>query len=1239
MKRTFTLAFFLTATLSISAQSMVENIRTTTERRGTSIITPFVFNGAVYFSADDQVNGSELWRSDGTPGGTYMVRDINPGPASSSPTEFTIHNGELYFSAKDETSGRELWKTDGTSMGTILVADVRTGRNDGNPTFLTSYNGQLYFTSLYGGALLGTAEGYDRQMWRTIPGGAEPVMDLWGSNDDRIQNLTVVGGSLFFTGRDATNIGLWRIVANTMTFIYQGNISSLITSGATLYFRSGSFSSPNDLMKWEEATGITLLKTYDSFSGYSLSNLTNANGRLFFIANEDNPMSDLELWTSDGTIAGTVLVKDLRPGTQSSQATNFLAVGNTVFFTANNGTNGTELWRSDGTDAGTYMVKDISPGSGNGNISEIIFLPDVAYPLGGQLFFKATSGNDLWKSDGTGAGTLLVKDFYPGSPASSATGLTVLGNKIVLSAADPVNGREIWVTDGTDAGSILIKNVVTEEHSSFRDGDYGEIYNPWYAQANGTLFFSALDAATGFEMYRTNAGSLGATMVRDLNAGGSSGGPEWTTNINGKVTFRGSDGNSGNELWITDGSDAGTSLVGDIRPGSQSGFPMGGVSVAGIYYFTATNGTLGYELWRSDGTIAGTYLLKDIRVGASGSEITNMTVVGNVVYFVANDGVSGYELWKTDGTEAGTVRVKDIRVGAGGGLYQYASNNELKSIGGFLYFRASDGSPNDELWRTDGTELGTIKLTTQDKFPKYITGANGKVFFHGQVPGSLVQEELFVYDPGTTIVARLTNCCPFSETARPSHLLEYNGLLYFNGYTPEYGWELGISDGNSVTWIDLIPGKESSNPQHLTRNLNRFYFSASSRDHGVELWQSDGTISGTTMVSDIFPGAQGSNPQQFISANGSLYFIANDGIADYELWSFNPMVQYSLPVGDAIDSVMIQWKNIVMVESTNELLATIRQSGLAPLNDKVVVKVTIDPTIQQYNGNAYAQRHYDIEPAINADNATAEITLYFTQADFDNYNLSNGALGDLPTGATDETAKSSIRILQFHGVGTAPGNYPGSMVTINPDDNNITWNAASGIWEVTFSVTGFSGFYLTTIEAATLPVDILSFEGQLQGSAVALTWVVEHQDGILYYVVERSENGTSFLALDTVMANTFSSFTYHATDARPIVGSNYYRLLILDQDGTTKYSRIVRIDHSLARQINLYPNPASRELVIKSNDRLVIGSRGTIYDNGGKMLRAFTINSQLHSIDVSRLPAGVYYLQVEGLVTMRFVKE
>ncbi|MGB3535532.1 MAG: ELWxxDGT repeat protein [Microcoleaceae cyanobacterium] len=145
----------------------------------------------------------------------------------------------------------------------------------------------------------------------------------------------------------------------------------------------------------------------------------------------------------------TKLVKDIYPNGDSNP--DYLtAVGDKVFFRASDGSNGKELWVSDGTEAGTRLVKDIWGGS---NTSD----PDYLTAVGDKVFFSAdddSNGHELWVSDGTEYGTGLVKDIYPDFLGSSPFYITAVGDKVFFAASDGSNGRELWVSDGTEYGGV-----------------------------------------------------------------------------------------------------------------------------------------------------------------------------------------------------------------------------------------------------------------------------------------------------------------------------------------------------------------------------------------------------------------------------------------------------------------------------------------------------------------------------------------------------------------------------------------------------------------------------------------------------------------------------------------------------------------------------------------------------------------------------------------------------------------
>ena len=164
------------------------------------------------------------------------------------------------------------------------------------------------------------------------------------------------------------------------------------------------------------------------------THLTAVGNTLYFRASDGT--NGIELWKSDGTASGTVMVKDINSGSSNSGPDYLTVIGNTLYFRADDGTNGVELWKSDGTESGTVMVKNINSGSGSS-------IPTYLTAVGNTLYFRAfdgTNGIELWKSDGTASGTAMVQDIYSGSSSSGPAYLTAIGNTLYFSADDGTNG-------------------------------------------------------------------------------------------------------------------------------------------------------------------------------------------------------------------------------------------------------------------------------------------------------------------------------------------------------------------------------------------------------------------------------------------------------------------------------------------------------------------------------------------------------------------------------------------------------------------------------------------------------------------------------------------------------------------------------------------------------------------------------------------------------------------------------
>jgi ELWxxDGT repeat protein len=537
-----------------------------------------------YFVVNDGVHGSELWVSDGTAAGTVLLKDINPGAGSSAPINLTNINGTLFFTADDGTHGYELWQSDGTAAGTVMVKDIFPGSTGANPGSLANLNGTLFFSANDG------AHGHELWTSDGTAAGTVMVKDIRpGPIDSFPVFLTSVNGTLLFGADDGTH-------------------------GFELWSSDGT------------AAGTVLVKDIWPGSNTSLvggtSNFLNINGTLFFEANDGT--HGLELWKSDSTTTGTVLVKDIQPGGTDSSPHFFANVNGTLFFYADDGIHGFELWKSDGTTAGTVMVKDIQPGSGNS-------IPTISTPfvgIGSTLYFTANDGvfgSELWKSDGTAAGTVMVKDIIPGGAGSSPFDMTNVNGMLEFYAFDG-SSFGLYRSDGTAAGTIEIaQNIDTNALIGFTPQPAADDFNGDHL--SDLLWRNTSGALAGWSM---NGGSI--VSGSSLTSGGAVVAPDSSWSVAGISDFNG-DGNA-DLLWrATDGTVASWTMNGSVITSSNV-VSLGGVAVKPDASWSIA-GTGDFDgdsradiLWRNTGgslvlwTMNGGTIMSSSAVTAGGAAVT-----------------------------------------------------------------------------------------------------------------------------------------------------------------------------------------------------------------------------------------------------------------------------------------------------------------------------------------------------------------------------------------------------------------------------------------------------------------------------------------------------------------------------------------------------------------------------------------------------------------------------------------
>lgn len=668
------------------------------------------------------------------------------------------------------------------------------------------------------------------------------------------------------------------------------------------------------------------------------------------------------------------------------------------------------------------------------------------------------------------------------------------------------------------------------------------------------------------------------------------------------------------------------------------------VDVSGNVYITGTfSGTADFD--PGPGVVnlvsAGITDIFFAKYDASGNYVYAKGIGGTNLDYGASLSVDGSGNVYVTGYYQGTV---DFNPGAGVANLVSAGSDDIffakyDASGNYVYAKSIGGT---------GTDNGnSIKVD-----------GNGSVYITGYYQGTAD------FDPGAGVVNLVSAGANDIFAAKYDASGNYVYAKSFGGSGNDAGNKILVDAGGNIYVAGSFSSIADFDPGAGVVNL----VSAGSNDIFIAKYNTVGNY----VYAKSMGGSNNDNGSGLISdAGGNIYMTGNfTGTADFDpnagtqtQTAWNNSDIYLVKLTECLTPEISLYSATAVLTSISGatlitdggcvLLASILPNGINPISGTLNARNWVESSVPTFGGEPFVARHFEITPNTNPSTATAKLTLYFTQQEFDNFNAHPASPLDLPANPTDASGKSNLRIGKYSGTsnnGTGmPGSYAGPATILDPVDADIIWNSTNNKWEVSFDVNGFSGFIVQTNPVA-LPVTLIEFKGRLLNNNALLNWKTENEQNTNKIIIERSIDGRNYTTIGNLTAyNTTGTHLYNYTDMQVNLLSAdviYYRLKLVDIDGRYSYSGIVALSLSNKTITLLYPNPVQYNLNLLIATERTEKLQLTIIDNTGRAIMQKELSISAGSVstqwDVDKLATGMYFLRIESesiQQNIRFVKQ